>query len=230
MDDEEQRLSNVYERYRHSLRRARSWSATNPGNLLIRDEVTAAVLERAGDLTRGRILDIGCGSGWWLRSFAGSGIAPERLHGADLLVPRLAVARRTLPAADLRHADARKLPWPAEWFRLVTLFLVLSSQVSKESQLASLREALRVLEPGGDLIVWEPRVANPANRATRLVRRSTFREALGRDVVIHPVTVLPPLARRLGNYPAVYRRFARAGLLSTHRLVQVRKPGPPSSQ
>ena len=75
-DEEEERVRSVYERYRRDPRRARAWSAENPGNLLIREEVACAVLERAGDLGQGDILDVGCGSGWWLRSLTKAGVAP----------------------------------------------------------------------------------------------------------------------------------------------------------
>ena len=223
MDDEAQRVHGVYERYRHDPRRAQAWSTQNPGNLAIRDEVTTAVRRRAGDLERGDVLDVGCGSGWWLRALAESGIAPERLHGVDLLASRLEAAARAVPGASLRRADARALPWPDGRFRLVTLFLVLSSQACREMQLASLREARRVLAPGGDLFVWEPRVPNPANRATRLVRRATLREALGTSIGFEPVTVLPIVARRLCRSPRVYRQLARTGVLSTHRVTHLRK-------
>ena len=199
MDEEQQRVRRVYERYRRSGRRARAWSAENPGNRLIREEVAAAVRERAEPSGGGVVLDIGCGSGWWLRYLADSGVAANRLHGVDLLPSRLEAARRALPGAELRQADARALPWPDGRFRLVTLFLVLSSQASREIQLASLREALRVLEPGGDLFVWEPRIPNPANPATRLVRRATLRDVLGQAVTTEPVTLLPSLARRCGR-------------------------------
>jgi ubiquinone/menaquinone biosynthesis C-methylase UbiE len=224
MDDEEQRVRRVYERYRRSERRARAWSAENPGNRLIREEVAAVVRERAGALGSGAVLDVGCGSGWWLRDLARSGVSANRLHGVDLLPSRLEAAGREVPGAELRQADARALPWPDGRFRLVTLFLVLSSQASQEIQIGSLREALRVLAPGGDLFVWEPRIPNPANPATRLVRRATLRRALGEDITTEPVTLLPALARRLRPSEATYRRLARSRVLCSHRVIHARKP------
>jgi ubiquinone/menaquinone biosynthesis C-methylase UbiE len=224
MDDEEERVRSVYDRYGRSARRARAWSAANPGNLLIREEVVTATRARVEGLEAppGDILDVGCGSGWWLRRLAEIGVPLGRLHGVDLLESRVGTVQGALPEAHIARADARALPFPDDRFWLVTMFLVLSSQDSTDSQLRSLREAKRVARPGGHIVVWEPRVPNPANRATRLVRLKTLRAALGPDISAQPVTVLPLLTRRLGDSPAAYRRLARLRLARTHRLVHAR--------
>lgn len=223
MDDETERVRAVYEGYGKSARRARIWSATNPGNRLIRDEIVTAVRAAAPQLARppGDILDIGCGSGWWLRALAESGIAPERLYGVDLLGSRVQTVSESLPGAHVRVGDARALPWPDARFWVVTLFLVLSSEDSTESQTRSLGEARRVLAPGGHLFVWEPRFPNPRNRATRWVRSRTLRHVLGDDAHVRPVTVFPPIARRIRSAGA-YERARRSRLLCSHRLVHFR--------
>jgi ubiquinone/menaquinone biosynthesis C-methylase UbiE len=223
MDDEAERVRSVYEGYGSSARRGRAWSAENPGNRLIRDEIVTAVRDAAPELARppGDILDIGCGSGWWLRELAGSGIDPWRLYGLDLLEARVQAAGRSLPGAHVRQGDARALPWPDARFWLVTLFLVLSSEDSAESQTRSLKEARRVLAPGGHLFVWEPRLPNPRNRATRSVRRRMIRGALGRNAHARPVTVFPPLSRLAIRSRGTYEAFRRCRILCTHRLVHV---------
>jgi len=224
MEDEAERVGAVYEGYGRSARRARSWSAANAGNRLIREEIVAAIRAAAPELDRppGDILDIGCGTGWWLRELAAAGVPPGRLHGVDLLRPRVEAARGALPGAEIREGDARALPWPDASFWLVTLFLVLSSEDSAESQRRSLAEARRVLAPGGHLFVWEPRVPNPGNRATRHVSRRTLGRALGPGLRVTKVTVLPPLARRLVRSREGYARLGRTGALCTHRLAHLR--------
>jgi 2-polyprenyl-3-methyl-5-hydroxy-6-metoxy-1,4-benzoquinol methylase len=45
-------------------------------------------------LARHRILEVGCGSGHFLREMAKWGAIPDRLTGIDLLEDRVTVARR----------------------------------------------------------------------------------------------------------------------------------------
>jgi ubiquinone/menaquinone biosynthesis C-methylase UbiE len=224
VDEEAERVRSVYEAYGRSSRRARSWSPANPGNRLIREEIVAAIRAAAPGLpdAPGDVLDVGCGTGWWLRELAASGVPARRLHGVDLLPSRVEAVRRALPEAHVDVGDARALPWPDGRFWLVTMFLVLSSEDTDVSQRRSLAEARRVLAPGGHLFVWEPRVPNPANRATRRVRARTVRRALGPRLEQQPVTVLPALARRLARSADDYARLRRTGILCTHRLWHLR--------
>jgi hypothetical protein len=55
------------------------------------------------------------------------------------------------------------------------------------------------------------------NRATRLIRPGELRPALGEPAAVRSLTVLPPLARRVG--PRVYRGLARVPWLRSHRAV-----------
>jgi ubiquinone/menaquinone biosynthesis C-methylase UbiE len=223
---EQRRLETVYGRYAASGRLARAWSASNPGNRAIRAELVEAVLAHSGDLqgASGAIADIGCGAGWWLEALAERGIEPSRLHGADLLPDRVEAARARVPDAHLVVADAGSLPWQPDGFILATLFTVLSSMRSPADQTRAIAEAVRVLRPGGHLLIWEPRIANPRNRQTTLVRLSTLRRALGPDIEVRALTLLPLLARRLGRLSGLYPVLARAAPLRSHRLVHFRKP------
>ncbi|MGH2944996.1 MAG: class I SAM-dependent methyltransferase, partial [Solirubrobacteraceae bacterium] len=140
------------------------------------------------------------------------------LHGVDLLPGRVAAARAAVPGADVRVADVRSLPFDDESFDTIFFFTVLSSLPSARAVQEALREARRVLAPGGRLAVWEPRVPT-ANRATRLVRRGEMRAAAGRPIADVTLTLTPPLARRLGRATGrLYEPLARVPLLRTHRL------------
>jgi SAM-dependent methyltransferase len=190
------------------------WSAANPGNRAIRDEVAAAMLQAAAPALRGGgdLLDAGCGHGWWLERLIGAGVAPERLHGIDRDVERVVGARRRAPGASVVQGDLRALPYGPGRFGAVFLLTVLSSVDGPERAVA---EAWRVLAPGGLLVVWEPRVPNPLNRATTLVRPAVVARVAGPPSASRTLTVLPWLARRLGG---AYPRLARVRALRTHRL------------
>ena len=220
------RLERIYGRYQRSGRRRRAWAADNPGNRAIRAELLELFHGEVGDrLAAGQLLDIGCGAGWLLVELAGSGVAQERLYGVELVESRIAAARRALPRADLRRADARSLPFESEAFDVVTMFTVLSSLPDARSVQEGLGEARRVLAPGGILLVYEPRRPNPLNKATQLITARDLDRALGPGWIDAPLTVFPPLVRRLGAFAGrLYPRLARVRPLLTHRLAVFVRP------
>lgn len=210
----------MYDGYAADPRKQRAWSAENPGNRAIRAELVAALLpEMPAD---GVVLDVGCGTGWWLAQLASYGVARSNLAGCDLLDARAAVARSRLQGADIRTADARDLPWEDASVASVTLLTTLSSMGSDDAQRTALREARRVVRPGGVVAVWEPRVST-GNRETARVSLRLLREELGADATVRSLTLFPPLARRMSSERG-YRVLAAVSLLRTHRLVAARRP------
>lgn len=226
---ERRRVSHVYERYTASSRKHRDWSAENAGNAAIRAELVDTVLGLAGDalFSAREILDLGCGSGWWLGRMADNDRVTATLHGLELLPERVTAARTRVPQAAIALGDARALPYPDRSFDVVTLFTVLSSLSTWEDAESALHEAQRVLRAGGVLLVWEPRLRNPLNRDTLLVEDRRLRHALGSArIEARTTTVLPALARRLGSRTdQLYPLLARIRLLRTHRLVCARVAG-----
>jgi SAM-dependent methyltransferase len=206
-------------------RRRRAWAADNPGNIAIRDEADrvlsrAAAPEIAGD---GLLLDVGCGTGWWLERLAQRGVAPARLHGVELDEARVGAAAARVPGAAIRHADGRELPWPDGSFAAAFLLLVLSSAGDRAAVAAILHETRRVVRPDGIVLVWEPAVPTPWNRSTRRIGMREIRAGLGGALRSERVTVLPPLARRLGARTAAL--YPMLSPLRTHRVSASRRSG-----
>jgi len=202
-----------------SVRQRRAWAADNPGNRAIRVEAGEALVGLTPDAARPgtRVLDAGCGTGWWLRQLAARRGTGDGLHGIDRDPVRVAAAR--LPGADVRTGDLRALPWPDSHFDVAFLLTVLSSLGDRSAVAAAAAELRRVLAAGGVVAVWEPRVPTP-NRATRLIRPTELAPALGPPVASRTLTVVPPLARRLGF--AAYGRLARVPWLRTHAVTVYR--------
>lgn len=227
-DDEGQRISRVYAGYRANPRKWRAWSSDNPGNAAIRAELVEAVfsLGRPPLGSAEAILDIGCGSGWWLEQLASRPDVHAQLHGVEILPERAETARRRVPGAAVELADARALPYPDRHFQVVTLFTVLSSLISRAAVYGALAEAWRVLAPGGIALVWEPRIPNPLNPRTTMVTLGTVKDALpNASIEARSTTVLPSLARRLGSRTErLYPRLAQLDLVRTHRLIAARRP------
>jgi SAM-dependent methyltransferase len=97
-----------------------------------------------------RVLDVGCGSGAFLRAAADSG---ARVHGLDASAPLIELARSRVPEADLRLGDLQFLPYQADAFDVVTSF---NSFWFAADPIEALREAGRVAKPGAAvfLLVW----------------------------------------------------------------------------
>lgn len=89
------------------------------------------------------VLDVGTGTGIVLGALAS---AAARLAGCDRSMGMMRLARSRLPAAWLVSADASALPFVDGSFDAVTASFVVSHLDDPQS---GLREALRVLKPGG---------------------------------------------------------------------------------
>lgn len=116
------------------------------------DAVEAAILEAVGERPFEAMLDLGTGTGRILEL-----LAPRchRAVGLDASKDMLAVARANLGRAgatnaQIRHGDIRNLPFPRNAFDLVTIHQVLHYLDDPER---AIREAARVLRPGGRLLV-----------------------------------------------------------------------------
>jgi SAM-dependent methyltransferase len=115
-----------------------------------REEV-AAILELAGLPAAGRVLDVPCGWGRHTRLLAGAGFAA---CGADISEPllRRAAAEHGDEGEPPRYAaaDLRALPFAdASFHAVLNLFTSLGLFLDDDDDVAALREARRVLVPGG---------------------------------------------------------------------------------
>jgi SAM-dependent methyltransferase len=105
-----------------------------------------AVLDAAGVGRGTRVLDVGCGSGLALVLAGQRGAVPS---GLDISPGLLRVARDRLPDADLRAGDMEFLPFGDTAFDAV--LGVNAFQFAGDPRCA-LREAARVLRPGGRVV------------------------------------------------------------------------------
>jgi phosphatidylethanolamine/phosphatidyl-N-methylethanolamine N-methyltransferase len=111
-----------------------------------RAAITAA--ERAG----GRILEVGVGTGLSLPYYAGG----TQLIGVDLSEPMLRKAHARVGGLGLRNVeglvvmDAQKMAFPDDSFDVIVAQLVVTTVPDPE---AALDEFMRVLKPGGEIVL-----------------------------------------------------------------------------
>jgi len=228
---EVERLRKVYHGYRESKAVQAKWSQANPGNQAIVQERTHALkqlLQTVGflPLTNYRILDVGCGSGDVLAGLVPWGALPDNLYGVDLLPDLIAAAKQRFPEFHLQHGNAEQLDFQDASFDLVLLFTVFSSILDERMAYNVAREVRRVLRSGGAIAWYDFRYRNPWNFHTRpMTKRRVCQFFPDFETRLCTITLLPPLARRLGLLTHVlYPLLAAIPLLQTHYMGLLIKP------
>ncbi len=127
-------------------------------------ELGQCVLDELGPAGVGELLDVGTGGGCMLELL---GSHAQRAVGLDLETAALRLARTRVHGAGLAHCELQRgdmyaIPCESASFDTVSMDRVLGNA---QQPVAALREAARVLRPGGRLVVVEDFEALPAGRA-----------------------------------------------------------------
>jgi SAM-dependent methyltransferase len=123
--------------------RARDWAASEEQQLPTYEEA----IRRVGISEGRRVLEVGCGTGVFLRAAADRG---AEVHGLDASEALLELARERVPEADLRLGDMEALPYEDDRFDVVAGFNAFFFAVDI---VAALREAGRVAKPGAPVVI-----------------------------------------------------------------------------
>jgi SAM-dependent methyltransferase len=123
--------------------RARDWAVNEEQQLPTYEEA----IRRVGLWQGQRVLEVGCGTGVFLRLAADLG---AQVVGVDSSEALLELARERVAEADLRFADMEALPFDDDSFDLVAGFNAFFFAVD---MVAALREAGRVAKPGAPVVI-----------------------------------------------------------------------------
>ncbi len=228
-DHEVARIRDAYARRRQGHPNA--YSFLNPSHVLQiqeRDSELLFMLSRHGvdRLDTKTFLEIGCGTGYWLRAFLQWGTLPENAFGIDLLQERIEQAQKLCPrGVSLQCGSAASLDLPDASFDIVLQSTVFSSILDPQMKRRVASEMLRVLKPGGFALWYDFFLDNPRNADVRGIRKREIGQ-LFPDCQIHirRITLAPPIARLVGRYsPLLYTLLSRTKILCTHYLSLIRK-------
>jgi ubiquinone/menaquinone biosynthesis C-methylase UbiE len=227
---EEARIRGVYVERMQTIT-AERYSTRNPGNLLIYNQLEChlrSALKRlcCTPLSSKRILDVGCGSGLWLRKLWDWGGKPENLFGVDLVPERVARAVGILPrGATVEIGRATKLRYADESFDLVLVFTVFSSILHGPTRARVASEIVRVLRSEGTIVWYDFFVNNPSNRQVRGVGKAEIKKLFPNfRSHFEKITVAAPLARQVGTFmPTLCPVLIALKVFSTHYFATLQK-------
>ena len=163
-----------FEAWYDALDRSRFSNAFTYG----RSKIDALVGELFDSLPEGaKVLDVGCGTGEHLARAAKHGLMPFGIEPAPAM---LDFARRNVPDAEIHQGVATELPFKDGQFDLVIMVEVLRYLDRPDTEKA-LKEARRVLKPGGRLFVtlvnrWALDGFYVLQRVRQLLKRRQFDE------------------------------------------------------
>lgn len=228
---EEARIRDAYARRRHHGRdQTASWSHPSHAYAMQdRERRVLASLGRLGvRLTETRVLEVGCGTGAWIRDFIKWGVSPENIWAVDLLPDCLAEARQRCAAGvHLECCSATSLPFAQSSFDLVLQATMFSSILEPTLRRSVAAEMLRVAGPHGVILWYDLRVNNPWNADVRRVGRSEVTELFPAcRIDLRPISLAPPLARRIApRSHLLWLLLSSVPWLCTHYLGVIRKQG-----
>ncbi|MBI2239458.1 MAG: methyltransferase domain-containing protein [Magnetospirillum gryphiswaldense] len=215
-----------------------SWRSTRLGGITERLEHDL-LLGLAGPLTECRVLDIGCGDGALTGRLVAGGAVVTAIDSDPKMVAEAALAA---PTATVMVAEAERLPFAGGSFDVVVANTVFCLVVDRRTALA---EAVRVLRPGGRLVLgelgrwslWAAKRRVQGMLGSRLWRDSQFSDArsLTTELAVAGLTVgvvrgavfYPPVgwaARLMARVDSCLGRYTTIG--AAYLAVAATKPDP----
>ena len=226
---EETRIREAYARRQRGAQA--TYSFFSPSYVLQVQERERALLSmlsrhRMESFEEKKILEIGCGTGYWLRAFLQWGALPENVFGLDLLSERIEQARQLCPCdVHLECGNATALGLPEASFDLVLQSTVFTSILDPMMKQAVASEMLRVLRPGGFVVWYDFFFNNPRNPDVRGIPKDEIRKLFpGCQIHFRRITLAPPIGRVVGrSSPLLYMLLSRTRILCTHYLSLIKK-------
>ncbi len=134
-----------------------------------------------------KVLDLGCGNGRFVNVIKEKG---GEYFGTDVSKKLVETAKKLYPNEKFQTTEPLKLPFSNGYFDIIYSIAVFHHIPSKDFRIEFLKEAKRVLKPGGFLIltVWKPKDKQEKGLRTKFLLKKIFGLSGGLDFgdVIEP--------------------------------------------
>jgi SAM-dependent methyltransferase len=192
----------------------------NPGYVTYMQGLERALLRALADagvrLEGARVLDVGCGSGYFLQRLREYGVGD--CHGIDLMESRISDARERYPTLEWHVGTATQLPFPDDSFDLVTQFTCLSSIVDDDVRATSAREMSRVAAGWVLSLDMRQSSARGAPTPTAGLGPEELRRLFGEPALLRRACLRFDVAQRLGRHELVACALAALPPLRSHYI------------
>jgi SAM-dependent methyltransferase len=154
------------------------------------------------DLSDARVVDVGCGSGGFLRQLISWGAHPANLIGTEYQEDRIEHARTATAGGVFWHLGDLDI-FETGSLDLAVANTVFSSILDETMRHKLAAEMWRVIKPGAWCMVFDFRYNSPSNPNVRKVTRAQVQQYWPAAAASHYQTLLlaPPIARRLAHGP-----------------------------
>jgi SAM-dependent methyltransferase len=190
----------------------------------------------------GRVLDVGCGTGTFLRS-----LPAHRFERIGVDVSDAMLDRARAHGLEVHRATAGDLPFDDGSFDLATTFAVLHHLIDPALVRAAVQEMCRVLKPGGAALVWDHNPLNPywpilmrrlpqdqgdEKLVTARLVLGALRDARMADVRLRRMTFTPDFTPpwalpAVGTLERGLERVPGLKLFAAHNVATARRPSDP---
>ncbi len=224
---EEARIKGAYQR----TKPAGYYSWFDAGILFLIQEREKLLLKRlrqhgCAPLAGRRFLEVGCGSGHWLREFIKWGVSPVDTTGVDLRPEPLSIAAQLCPqGVTFQCMNGSTLDFQDESFDLVLQSLVFTSVLDEGMRQRMAQEMLRVVKKTGLILWYDFYVDNPWNSNVRGVRKAEIKRLFPNcHIELERVSLVLPLAKFLAPWSFITCYFlGRLRFFNTHYLGVIQK-------
>jgi SAM-dependent methyltransferase len=150
------------------------------------------------DLAEKKVLDVGCGSGGYVRRFLEYGTLPTNLFGIDLMADRIKRAQCLHSAISWYVESAHQLPYLDSTSDLVMSFVVFSSILNDSLRWEIADEMWRVRRSDDHILFHDFAYPNPHNPTVLGISLKEIQQLFKRPRTrfdFRRITLAPPIAR-----------------------------------